>query len=158
MSRQAGYAAVRRCGIPVNDGMLDADVATVLYRKRTRARANERRGGEPAVPPAATAAAGGQGGGDDDRGGGDNYWTSRARREEAEAELAELKLAEQRGELVRAADVRAAYAKLAAGLRESLLQIPARLAAVLAAESDQAKCHDALQLELHQVLAQVTEV
>lgn len=86
------------------------------------------------------------------------YWKSRARREEAEAELAELKLAEQRGELVRAADVRSTYAKLAAGLRESLLQIPARLAAVLAAETDQAKCHDALQRELHQVLAQLVEV
>lgn len=87
----------------------------------------------------------------------DDYQASRARREAAEAALAELKLAEQRGDLVRAADVRAAYAKRAAGLREALLQIPMRLAAVLAAESDQARCHDQLQAELHAVLAQVTE-
>jgi hypothetical protein len=88
---------------------------------------------------------------------GDDFWVSRARREQAEAELAELKLAEQRGELVRVSAVRSAYAKRAAALRESILQIPARLAAVLAAETDHAKCHDTLQAELHQVLAQVTE-
>ena len=88
---------------------------------------------------------------------GDSYWTSRARREQAEAELAELKLAEQRGQLVRVADVRAAYARRAAGLREALLQIPARLAPVLAAETELARVHDALQTELMTVLAQVTE-
>lgn len=160
ISRQAGYAAIARCNIPVQDGKVDADVATVLYRKRTRARANERRSGDGASLADAAAQVGStrssSDGGRTD-GGGDDYWASRARREQAEAELAELKLAEQRGELVRAADVRTAYAKLAAGLRESLLQVPARLAAVLAAETEQAKCHDTLQSELHNVLAQLTE-
>lgn len=114
-------------------------------------------GGGPATPETPPPARG-SGRGDDSAGDdGSGYWASRARRELAEAELAELKLSEQRGELVRAADVRSAYAKRAAALREALLQIPARLAAVLAAETDHSKCHDALQLELHQVLAQVTE-
>lgn len=81
----------------------------------------------------------------------------KARRECAEADLAELKLAELRGELVRVADVRAAYAKRAAGLREAILQLPARLSAQLAAESDQAKCHDLLQADLHGILAQLVE-
>ena len=84
-----------------------------------------------------------------------DYHEARARREQAEAELAELKLAEQRGDLLRAADVRAAYAKRAAGLREALLQIPMRLAAVLAAETDQARVHDRIQTELHAVLEQM---
>jgi len=92
----------------------------------------------------------------DPKDGDGDYWTSRARREAAEAELAELKLAEQRGELVRVADVRSVHAKRVAGLREAMLQIPSRLSAVLAAESNQARCHDVLQQELHAVLQQVT--
>jgi transcriptional regulator with XRE-family HTH domain len=128
------------------------EAAKAWRRDNVRPRVNPTAAGDGAggrVPPAPPPVAGGGGDGD--------YWKSRARREEAEAELAELKLSEQRGELVRAADVRAAYAKKAAALREALLQIPARLAAVLAAETDHSKCHDTLQLELHQVLAQVTE-
>lgn len=81
-----------------------------------------------------------------------DYWVNRARREKAEADLAELKLAEQRGELVRAEAVRASVARTMTGLREALLQIPARLAAVLAAEDDQRKVHDVLERELHAAL------
>ena len=160
MSRQAGYASIKRCGIPVDGGLVDADVATMLHRKRTRTRANEKRlqGDSPGRAPSdladAAAAVGSSSASDSGEPG--NYWESRARREQAEAELAELKLAEQRSELVRAADVRSAWAKRAAGLREALLQMPARLAAVLAAETDQARCHDAMQAELHTVLAQIT--
>jgi len=87
----------------------------------------------------------------------EDYWASRARREKAEADLAELKLQEQQGVLVRVADVKSGYAKRLAALREGLLQLPARLAPVLAAEADMAKCHEALQRELHAVLAMVTE-
>lgn len=83
---------------------------------------------------------------------GSDYWVNRARREKAEADLAELKLAEQRGELVRAEAVRASVARTMTGLREALLQIPARLAAVLAAEDDQRKVHDVLERELHAAL------
>jgi phage terminase Nu1 subunit (DNA packaging protein) len=73
------------------------------------------------------------------------------------AKLAELEYKKAIGELVSAADVRSVHSKRVASLREAILQIPARLAAVLAAESDQAKCHDVLQAELHAVLQQVTE-
>jgi phage terminase Nu1 subunit (DNA packaging protein) len=83
-----------------------------------------------------------------------DYNASRARREAAEARLAELRLAEDSGELVRAADVRAHHAGRLAMLRESLLQIPARLAPVLAVETDQARCHDLMQRELHGALEQ----
>ena len=85
-----------------------------------------------------------------------SYHVAKTLREIAEARLAELKLAEQRGELVRAADVEAALATKAAALREGFLQMPARLAPILAAEADQARCHDILQTELRQVLAQLT--
>ena len=65
-------------------------------------------------------------------------------------------VAEQRGELVRAVDVQSALSNKAAALREGFLQLPARLAPIMAAESDQARCHDILQAELRQVLEQLT--
>ena len=41
ISRQSGYRAVERCGIPVDVcGGIDPDEATALYRERTRPRAN----------------------------------------------------------------------------------------------------------------------
>lgn len=86
-----------------------------------------------------------------------SYHVAKTLREVAEARLAQLRLAEARGELVRAADVRAAQARRLAALRESLLQLPARLAPVLAAEADAARCHETLQAELHAVLEQMTE-
>lgn len=40
VSKQAAYAAIKRCSIPVGpDGRVDAKEATLLYRSRTRARA-----------------------------------------------------------------------------------------------------------------------
>lgn len=77
---------------------------------------------------------------------------ARTRREIAEANLAELKLAELSGDLVRVADIRAAYARRVASLREALLQLPARLAPVMAAEADMARCHATLTQELQQLL------
>jgi len=83
---------------------------------------------------------------------GADYWTSRARREAAEARKSELQLAELCGELVRAADVRAAMDKRLVGLREAILQIPSRLAATVAAESDQQRCHRLIEQEMHDLL------
>lgn len=177
ISRQQGYVAVKRCGIPVRDGKLDPDVASVLYRKHTRARAPSRPGRDKSaadpelrVDPVSGAVVA-SGNGWDDRGGragdaaassladngghveGDgDYWHSRARREKAEAELAELKLREQQGELVRVADVRAAMASKLAAMRDALLQIPSRLVPILTAETDPAKIHQSLEVELHQAL------
>ena len=73
---------------------------------------------------------------------------SRARREAAEATMAELKLAEERGDLVRAADVRQAIAKRAAGLKEALLQMPARVVPLLAANPDPAYMDKTLRAEI----------
>ena len=140
--------AVRDGRIKLIEGKVDPVAADAQWARNTRPRA----GSEPAAGTSPLAAAPERE--DEDSSGG--YWASKARREAAEADLAELKLAEQRGELVRAADVRAAHARRLAGLREALLQIPARLAAVLAAEVSQAACHDKLQAEIHAVLASVS--
>ncbi len=86
----------------------------------------------------------------------EDYYTSRARRESAEADLAELKLAEQRGELVRADEVRASLSRVVAGLREALLQLPARLVPVLSAEPEPARMHEVLHAEIVRALSQIS--
>lgn len=140
-------AAVRRAvkdgRISLIDGKIDPVAADAQWARNSRVRAGSK--------PTTEARPVDQ---EDTEGG---YWQSRARREAAEAEMAELKLAEQRGSLVRAADVRAVFSQRLAGLRNSLLQIPARLSPVMAAESDQARCFEALQAELHAALAQASE-
>ena len=158
--RGCSEAAVRRAvkdgRISLIDGRIDPVAADAQWQRNTRVRMGSRpatdTAGAPRLPGAALR------GDESDLEDDDNtYWASKSRRERAEADLAEMKLAEQRGELVRAPDVRAAWARRTAGLREALLQIPARLSAVVAAESDQARCHDVLQAELHAVLSQLVE-
>lgn len=144
--------AVRDGRISLIDGKIDPVAADAQWARNTRVRAGSR-----STDDANLQAPAGPSRGRSDEDGDDGYWASKARREKAEADLAELKLAEQRGELVRAADVRAAQARRLAALRESLLQLPARLAPVLAAEADAARCHDTLQAELHALLEQMTE-
>jgi hypothetical protein len=122
------------------DKLIDATLADAQWQRNTRARASTK------APPAAPVA------GDDHAGAGGSYHDWRTRREAAEAQAAEMRLREQAGELVRADAVRHAHAHRLAGLREALLQIPARLAPVLAAETDQRAVHDALQAELYGVM------
>ena len=86
-----------------------------------------------------------------------DFRESRALREHNEAELAGLRLAELRGELVRVDDVRAALARRVIAFREGLLQIGSRLAAVLAAETDQARIHALLDGEIRGCLIALTE-
>lgn len=84
--------------------------------------------------------------------------SERLRREAAEAAMAELKLGELRGDLVRLAEVRAAHSRRLVMLRESLMQVPSRLAAVLAAASDLGACHGLIEDEIISVLTQVAAV
>lgn len=153
ISKQAGYMAVRRCGIPIVDGKIDPDVATTLYRKRTRARANERR--PDSTPAAGTLPETGKT--NAETAGDGDYWNSRSRRERAEAELAELRLAEQRGELVRAADVRASLARRLSALREAILQLPARVVPLLAADPTAAAMDAILRAEIVAALTHLVE-
>jgi hypothetical protein len=88
---------------------------------------------------------------------GATVWENRARREAAEADLAEIRLAELRASLVKVDDVRSSYARRVLALRDSLLQLSARLAPVVTAESDQARCQALIDAELRQVLQMVTE-
>lgn len=77
---------------------------------------------------------------------------ARTRREIAEANLAEIREAELRGELIRVASVKTTLATVFATTRDALLQIPPRLAPLLAADSDPASVQTALHAEIHQAL------
>lgn len=146
--------AVQKGWITEIDGKIDPVVADVQWAANARSRADSRPataiGAQLAgIAPAAAAPSTGP--------TEATYFASRARREEAEAKLAELKLQEQQGQLVRVDQVRSETARLAAGLRESLMQLPARLSPVLAAEADAGKVHDLLGEELRQVLRQLAD-
>jgi phage terminase Nu1 subunit (DNA packaging protein) len=81
-----------------------------------------------------------------------DYRQARARREQAEAELAELKLAEQRGELARVADMRSEYSRRIAAARQALLQMPSRVTPLIVADPSPLGIDNALRREIASVL------
>jgi hypothetical protein len=87
-----------------------------------------------------------------------SYNESRAEREAAEAKLAELKLARERGELVRADAVRVRCENVAIAVRDSLRQIPARVAGDLSAETNARRIEERLTQEIDRALEQLTEL
>lgn len=90
--------------------------------------------------------------------GAPDYHAARARREAAEATIAELRQAELEGLLIRVDAVRSVAASTLAATREALLQIPSRMASVLASESSAARVHELLQDEIHQALSQLASL
>ena len=72
------------------------------------------------------------------------------------AKIEELKYKEMAGQLIRTDAVRAAWAKRITLARDALLQIPHRLAPVLAAESDMERVSQLLEDELRQVLDELS--
>lgn len=147
ISRQQGYAAVTRCEIPVIDGKVDIEYATMLYKRHTRARAGSRPGKNGAFSAAPndddSAGAGGAGGA---------YETSRARREAAEAEIAEIKLAELAGKFLLREDVDAAVFEIARALRDGLTNCSRRIAADVAGLTDAVECEEVIEREHRQLL------
>ena len=83
------------------------------------------------------------------------YLQAKTAREVYEAKNAQLEYEERCGKLIRVDAIRSALAGMIASTRDSLLQIPARVAPVLAVETDAARVHDMIQSEIHQALAQL---
>lgn len=77
-----------------------------------------------------------------------SYHVAKTIRESNEAAIAGLKLAEMRDILITVDEVRKKLGARIATSRDALMQIPARLAPVLAAETDQAKVHDLMHAEI----------
>jgi len=82
----------------------------------------------------------------------ERYNKARAEREHFESKIKELKLLEMRGELVRAADVEAMWAKRIMALRERLLQVPDRLAPVVIPVSDLPAAREVIATEMNDVM------
>lgn len=136
--------AIRAGRITLIDGKIDPTIADVQWERNTRKRAravDERR--PDAAAPVPTEPNG--------------YHDARARREQAEAELAELRLAELRGELVRASSVRANLGKRLVAMRESLLQLPARVVPLLVANPEPGAMDVTLRAEITSALTQIVD-
>jgi phage terminase Nu1 subunit (DNA packaging protein) len=88
--------------------------------------------------------------------GDEDFQMARTRREIAEANMAEMKEAESGGVLIRIDAVRAAWAKSLAATRDALLQIPSRVAPLLAVESDVDRVGQILDAELRQAMTELT--
>lgn len=86
--------------------------------------------------------------------GSESFDEARTRREVAAANLLELELAEARGDLLRRDVMEQTVGALATGTREAVLQVVARLASLVAAESDPVKVRHMLEAELRQALDQ----
>lgn len=155
VAKSAVHKAVTENRISLIDGKIDPAVADIQWERNTRARADSGRPGAEQLPladqaPAASSSASAP----DAPAAKDDgeYGANRARRERYEADLAELKLREQQGDLVRIVEVRAEISKRIGQLRMSLLQVSARLAHVLTPEA-----RVALDLELRGVLSNIGE-
>ena len=131
------------------DKLIDAELADAQWARNTRARV---RGGEsessqPAAVQIIVA---------NEVGATTSYEEARRRRETAEANLAEMKQAEMEGKLILADAVRSAWAAKITGARDALLQIPSRIAPVLAANTDLVEVTALLEAELRQALAELS--
>lgn len=90
--------------------------------------------------------------GDDDDGEDEDFKAARTREKISEANMAEMNEAKMRREMINVAVVERQLATDYATTRDALLQIPARLAPLLAVETDTAAIQTMLDAELHQAL------
>lgn len=86
-----------------------------------------------------------------------SYLASRARRSEIEAKTSELEYAKALGQLVSSADLRTVNGRRYRALRDMLLNIPDRIATVVAAERDPARVHAAMTAEIKRVLNELSD-
>ena len=152
VSRVAVHHAIRDSRITLIEGKIDPTVADIQWAANTRARV--RNAGSDPAPIAPASAAGPIVAGDAEP--RISYEEARRRRELAEASIAEMKQAELAGDLIRTDAVRAAWVGKITSTRDALLQIPARLAPQLAAESDLVAVTGLLELEIRQVLSDLS--
>lgn len=88
---------------------------------------------------------------------GITYTDARALREVYDAQRRQLELQARRGELVNREEVEREAYRLYRQLRDACMNLPPRLAAQLAAETDEAACHDLLESELQRVFSDFAE-
>jgi hypothetical protein len=85
------------------------------------------------------------------------YYQARADRERHQAKLVELELAREMGLVIPAEEQRQVSARRYKAIRDGFLNMPDRIAAVLAAERDPARVHAALTNEIKRVLHELSD-
>ena len=86
----------------------------------------------------------------------DNYLEHRARTEEFKAKQAELEYLKDLGRLVSAVEVREAQFRRDRTLRDKLLNVPDRIATIVAAERDPARVHHQMTDEIKRILNELS--
>jgi hypothetical protein len=146
--------AIRRGRIPLTeDNRIDSDAADKAWVENTE-EANARpgpklvsqpRGGSPGEPLPTEPVP------------GMTFMQARALREVYEAQRRQLELEARRGELVKAGDVKQEAYRLFRVLRDACLNLPPRLAAQLAAETDEGNARQILEDELTRIFQTFSE-
>lgn len=134
------------------DGRIDPVAADAQWAANSRVRAGTGRSPAPSTRDPSEGADEGV-----EKPGSNDYWDARSRREMAEAETAEMELAKLKGELIEVKAVENVWSKTCSAVREHLLQVRARLAPQLAAESDPFKVDQLLEAEHNQALAELAK-
>lgn len=150
------HKAIKAGRISLIDGKIDPAVADIQWAANTRARVTARPPSSVEATPPSSAPEKPAIGAEPLEAKSEDYWDARSRRETAEAAIAEMKEAEMRGSLIRVDAARSAWAGKVTSARDALLQIPSRLAPVLAAESDMEKVAELIEGELRQALHQLS--
>ena len=149
VSKPAVTQAIARCGIPLIDGKIDPVLADAAWKARTDPE-QSRRGAfnrRPDPPPMEI-------GPDGEEEPAAHDW--RARRDRAEAKLAELELLEKVGTLVKEEDVQRRGRQLAAAIVQQSEAIPDRIAAEFGAdETHRNKIRQRLRDELDRMRAEI---
>ena len=151
VSRQAVHELVKRGILSKDkDGLIDVEMAKIALLNRVRPSGKTTTSlTEAAATEAATPTTPAE---PDENAEITSYHIAKTLREAAEAQIARLKLAEMRGELIRVDAVKTALAHAYSATRDALLQIPARLAPLLAADAEPASVQNSLYSEIHQAL------
>lgn len=121
VSRPAVCQAIKAGRIKLVNGKLDRDATDVMWAARSTVRTTTKADSKGSAAPPPEQATGAV----------PDYFIERARRERAEADIAEMKAAEISKQLVRVEDVRRQWEKIAVQLRESIMQLPDRLAPLI---------------------------
>ena len=158
VTKQAVSAAVKAGRIRLIDGKIDPEIADIQWARNTSHEHRHRALGGVDHGPGAAGLAQPAGSADvrtqspdpEPRDNG-SFLDAKTRSEQARAELFELELAQKRGELVVADEIRRATFEKARIARDALLALAPRLAPQVAAESDVAKCHDLIMAEVRMI-------
>lgn len=157
VSRQSVHELIGRSVIERgSDGLVDVEMAKLAIANRVHPKGKTAAALTPvsnasqAAPGAAPTAA-------NDGDAATSYHVAKTLREAAEARIAQLKLAEMRGELIRADTVRAEWSRILASLREAFLQMPARVIPLLAVAADAHAMDELLRTEINVALRSVSE-